>query len=307
MIGNVIEYATRYRWAMFPVEPCDKRPMPTGGLKDNGEPYRLRWGQCATAEIEPLKRFWRQWPDANIGLACKPSGLVIIDADTEGLQAWTIFCADHALPETVTANTPSGGCHVIYKAVAGVTIGNHDLMRGVNVRGIKGDGGYVVIAPSIHPNGKQYSWSYGLGPDEVEIAPLPAPLIEALQPRPVIIHEIPMPIREAVGNTYRERYAQRHFDFKLSDVRSAQNGHKHNALNTSAFALGQFVGHGLLSEGEVRQALLSAATGNGIKDTEAERVINDGLRSGIRDKHLLQIPTLTDARMSQIRSAVRHE
>jgi hypothetical protein len=307
MIGDVIEYATRYHWAMFPVEPRDKRPMPTGGLKDNGEPYRLRWGQCATSEIETLKRFWRQWPNANIGLACKQSGLVIIDADTEGLQAWIIFCADNSLPETVTANTPSGGCHVIYRSVEGVTIGNRDLMNGVNVRGIKGDGGYVVIAPSIHPNGKTYSWAYGLGPSEIEIAPLPAPLIEALKPRQVVIQETPMPIREAVGNTYRERYAQRHFDFKLNDVRNAQNGHKHNALNIAAFALGQFVGNNLLSEGEVKQALLSAATGNGIKDTEADRVINDGLSSGIRDSHLLQIPSLTDSRMSQIRSAVNHE
>jgi hypothetical protein len=308
MIGEVIEYATRYRWAMFPVEPREKKPVQTGGINPkNSEPYRLRWGQCATDDIATLKRFWKQWPTANIGLACKRSGLVIIDADLEGLQDWVKFSAENSLPDTVTANTPRNGCHVIYRAVEGVTIGNRDLMTGVNVRGIKGDGGYVVIAPSIHPNGKTYSWAYGLGPDEIEIAPIPVSLIEALKPKEIIIQETPMPIRDAVGNSYRERYAQRRFDFKLRDVRDAANGHKHNTLNTAAFALGQFVGQGLLSESEVRQALLSAATGNGISEGEADRVIHDGLNSGIRDKHLLQIPTLTDSRMNQIRSAVRHE
>lgn len=308
MIGNVIEYATRHGWCLFPVEPNDKRPIRTGGINpNNGEPYRLRWGQCATNDPIILRRWWKQWPDANIGLACKPSGLVIIDADVEGLESWIQFSADNTLPDTVTQNTPSGGCHIIFRAVEGVTIGNRDLMKGVNVRGIKGDGGYVVIAPSIHPNGKIYTWSYGLGPSEIEIAPLPAALIEALKPKPIIIQETPMPIREAVGNTYRERYAQRHFDFKLHDVREAQNGHKHNALNTAAFALGQFAGAGLLTESEVRQALLSAATSNGIKDTEADRVIHDGLIAGKAQSRLLVIPTLTDVRLNQIRQAVRHE
>lgn len=308
MIGEVIEYATRYHWSLFPVEPHDKRPIKTGGINPkNGEPYRLRWGQCATSEPVILRRWWKQWPDANIGLACKRSGLVIIDADAEGMQDWVKFSADNSLPDTVTANTPRDGCHVIYKAVEGVVIGNRDLMNGVNVRGIKGDGGYVVIAPSIHPNGKTYSWAYELGPGEIEIAELPAALIEALKPKPVIVQEIPMPIRQAVGDGYRERYAQRVFDWKLSDVHTAQNGHKHNVLNASAFTLGQYIGQKLLSESEVKQALLSAATSNGIKDTEADRVITDGIRAGTRDSHLLRIPTLTDSRMNQIRSAVRHE
>ena len=84
------------------------------------------------------------------------------------------------------------------------------------------------------------------------------------------------------------------------------NGHKHNTLNTAAYALGQFVGAGLLVESEVKQALLSAATSNGIKDTEADRVIGDGLKAGKANSRSLSIPTLTDSRMSQIRSAVNH-
>jgi putative DNA primase/helicase len=306
MIGKVIEYATRYKWSLFPVEPRNKRPIPTGGKKDNGDVFRLRWGQCATNDLNILRRWWQQWPDANIGLACKRSGLVIIDADVEGLQAWTHFSAKYNLPETVTANTPSGGCHIIYRAVDGVTIGNRDLMNGVNVRGIKGDGGYVVIAPSIHPNGKTYTWTYGCGPSEIDIAILPMALIEALKPKQIKAEYVPLPVRDAVGTTYQERYAQKQLDWKISDVQSAQNGHKHNALNVAAYILGQFVGRRLLSEREVTSVLLAAAINNGVKDTEAERVINDGLRSGVRDSGSLIIPTLTDVRLKSIRQAVSH-
>lgn len=306
MIGNVIEYASRLSWALFPVDPRDKKPHVTGGLKENGEPYRLRWGSCATSNVGILRNWWRQWPDANIGLACKRSGLVIIDADLEGSIGWAKFESDNALPATVTADTPSGGKHIIYRVVEGVVIGNRDLMNGVNVRGIKGDGGYVVIAPSIHPNGKTYAWAPGLSPFDIQVATLPDVLIQALKPKEIEVKEVPMPIRSAVGDGYRERYAQRHFDFKLADVRNATNGHKHNTLNTAAYALGQFVGAGLLVESEVRQALLSAATSNEIKDTEADRVIGDGLRAGKANSRSLVIPTLTDSRMSQIRSAVNH-
>lgn len=309
MIGDVLNYASKLNWALFPVDPRDKKPHQTGGLKDNGEPYRLRWGSCATHDERILRQWWRQWPNANIGLACKRSGLVVIDADVEGAANWSKFEADHALPITVTANTPSGGKHIIYRAVEGVLIGNRDLMNGVNVRGIKGDGGYIVIAPSIHPNGRIYQWAYGLGPFDVSIAPLPAVLIEALKPKPVSAVNLPEPIRSVVGNTYRERYAQRHFDFKLADVRNAASGHKHNTLNTASFTLGQFVGAGLLNELEVRQSLLSAIMASGFKDGqgEAERVIDDALRAGKANSGSLVIPSLTDSRMNQIRKAVSHE
>ncbi len=309
MIGEVIEYSTRFNWALFPVEPREKKPYKTGGLKDNGEPYRLRWGQCATSNVGILRNWWRQWPQANIGLACKRSGLIVVDADIEGAVGWAKFESDNTLPVTVTADTPSGGKHIIYRVIEGVTIGNRDLMKGVNMRGIKGDGGYIVIAPSIHPNGKVYKWAQGLGPHEIEIAPVPAVLIDALKPKLIEKKEIPMPVVTAVGNDYRARYAQRHFDFKLNDVRNAANGHKHNTLNTAAYALGQFVGAGLLNESEVKQALLSAIISSGFKDGqgEAERVINDGVRAGKANSASLVIPTLTDSRMNQIRQAVRHE
>ena len=43
---------------------------------------------------------------------------------------------------------------------------------------LKTTGCYVVAPPSIHPDtGRQYQWELGLGPDEVELAPVPAWLL----------------------------------------------------------------------------------------------------------------------------------
>jgi len=301
MIGtDAIEYASKLKWSIFPVEPREKKPYPTGGRKENGEPFRLRWGKCATNDLRMIRQWWRQWPNANIGLACKHSGLIIIDADEEGAEGWAKFEAIHHLPVTVTQITPRNGKHIIYRAIDGITIGNHDLMNGVNVRGIKGDGGYVVIAPSIHPNGKRYEWAGGLSPYETEIAVIPQALIDAL--KKTELPPTPAPIIRVIGDAV----AQRVFEWKVKDVQIAPQGHKHNVLNTSAYILGQYIGNGLLPEHDVRQALLSAAIANQHRSAEAERVINDAIAAGKSNSRELRLPSRTDSRMNQIRSAVNH-
>ena len=247
-----------------------------------------------------IRQWWRQWPNANIGLACKHSGLIIIDADEEGAEGWAKFEAIHHLPVTVTQITPRNGKHIIYRAIDGITIGNHDLMNGVNVRGIKGDGGYVVIAPSIHPNGKRYEWAGGLSPYETEIAVIPQALIDAL--KKTELPPTPAPIIRVIGDAV----AQRVFEWKVKDVQIAPQGHKHNVLNTSAYILGQYIGNGLLPEHDVRQALLSAAIANQHRSAEAERVINDAIAAGKSNSRELRLPSRTDSRMNQIRSAVNH-
>ena len=38
---------------------------------------------------------------------------------------------------------------------------------------MRGDGGYIVAPPSLHPSGRRYEWAPGRGPDEIELAPFP--------------------------------------------------------------------------------------------------------------------------------------
>jgi len=59
-----------------------------------------------------------------------------------------------ATVETITAN----GRHLYFKYPAGTAICNSvgKIAAGVDCRG---DNGYVLVPPSVHPSGKRYAWS----------------------------------------------------------------------------------------------------------------------------------------------------
>src|SRR5947209_20421244 len=59
-------------WHVFPCAPGSKRPA----LKDN-------WQDLATTDPDRIRCWWGRQP-YNIGIACRPSGLVVIDLDAEG-------------------------------------------------------------------------------------------------------------------------------------------------------------------------------------------------------------------------------
>jgi hypothetical protein len=129
-----------------------------------------------------VRAVWESFPDANIGLATG-KGLLAIDEDAHGANDGRAYIATHPdlFPATVTALTPTGGRHLFYALPAGVRIGNSDraLPPGINVRG---DGGYVVAAPSLHPDGGRYQWAPGGAPWERPLTPIPPALLALLTP-----------------------------------------------------------------------------------------------------------------------------
>lgn len=108
--------------------------------------------------------WWSRWPTANIGIAtgAVSGGLVVIDLDVDKdkgidgrvtLREWE---AEHEkLPNsTWLAITGRGGYHYFYHDTS--TVRNRTgIYEGIDIRG---DGGYVVAPPSIHPNGNTYEW-----------------------------------------------------------------------------------------------------------------------------------------------------
>lgn len=166
-MGNCLEaaikYATKYNWAVFPVDAESKRPLTPHGCKD------------AKKNVAAIRSWWKRWPKANVGVATGAiSGLVVIDEDVDrekdidgfkSVRQWEKVNGE--LPETITAITGRGGCHLYFR-YNGSDIGNRaGLIEGVDVRG---EGGYVVAPPSIHPNGVEYQWE--TSPEECQIADL---------------------------------------------------------------------------------------------------------------------------------------
>ena len=129
----------------------------------------------ATQDPEQIMAWWRQWPDANIGIATgRATGLVVIDIDTrhQGDEYFPELPAQFgALPETWEVQTGGGGRHLYLRSPAGVRIRNRtNWVQGVDVRG---EGGYVVAPPSVHPSGRRYEWELSSRPGEIGLAELP--------------------------------------------------------------------------------------------------------------------------------------
>ena len=163
---------THLGWAVFPCRPGRKAPMTDRGFYN------------ATTDAATIRAWWRKWPRANIGVAAGASGLVVIDADAKdgapGLESWRDLVAElgPGIGDTVTAETPTGGLHMIYNA-NGHYVRNSagKLAPGLDVRG---EGGYFLGAPSAHPDGGRYEWAMGYSPDDMAPIPLPATLAKLL-------------------------------------------------------------------------------------------------------------------------------
>ncbi|MCZ7537796.1 MAG: bifunctional DNA primase/polymerase, partial [Acidimicrobiia bacterium] len=91
------------------------------------------------------------------------------------------------LPATLTARTGRGAHHV-YRLPAGAVIGcsTGRLGEGIDIRG---DGGYVIAAPSVHPSGTVYRWD----DPALEVAPLPVWVSTLLGQRPERLEPDPDP------------------------------------------------------------------------------------------------------------------
>ena len=161
LLDAAIEYATKYKWAVFPCSPTSKKPLTPHGCKD------------AKKSVGAIKAWWKKWPDASIGIATgSVSGLIVIDEDLDedkGLNGYEAVGEweriNGTLPETVQCITGRGGYHLYYQ-YDGTDIKNRaGILDGVDVRG---EGGYVIAPPSMHPNGTEYQWEDA--PDEIPLA-----------------------------------------------------------------------------------------------------------------------------------------
>ena len=82
------------------------------------------------------------------------------------------------MPETVESQTGGGGRHIFFKHPGG-KIPNSAGKVGPGLD-IRGDGGYIVTAPSLHISGRRYEWEASSDPGEVPVAEAPGWLLAML-------------------------------------------------------------------------------------------------------------------------------
>ena len=148
---------------VFPCAPAQKKPITPRGFHD------------ATTDEATVRAWWRDHPCANIGVPTGVgSGVIVLDIDPRhggDLSLDELQSRHGPLPETAMSLTGGGGRHLFLKHPNGTVRCSHgELAPGIDV---KGDGGYVVMPPSIHPNGNAYAWE--LSSDIAEVPPALCP------------------------------------------------------------------------------------------------------------------------------------
>jgi hypothetical protein len=174
MIAAALSWLDR-GFAVFPLKPRTKVPLgllvPRGFLDASKDPAAIQ-------------DWWRHSPTANIGVRTG-DGRFVLDLDDAKAAAWFAnACGRHGgVPKTLTFRT-SRGFHVFFACGAEVPNSAGRLAPGADIRG---EGGYVVAAPSIHPSGHVYAIARDL-----PIAEAPRWLIDLAMPEPFSM-PTPMP------------------------------------------------------------------------------------------------------------------
>jgi hypothetical protein len=264
LLGTVLDYAA-LGWMIFPCAPSAKTPACKRGFKE------------ATTNPATLRRWFGSSQLYNVAIATGlASGIWALDVDGAiGAAALGDLEAKHGvLPATRTSLT-GGGCHLWFRQTGELQSSTGRIGQGLDVRA---DGGYVLAPPSRHPEGPIYRWSNLASP-----AAAPDWLIRLAKhgaaPSEKISVRAKSFSRAQVGA--RSHYALTALDREISELANTPPGQRNHALNRASFVLHQLVAGGELDRAEVHDALVGAATANGLM-ADGPRSVMATIASGAR-------------------------
>ena len=143
--------------------------IPCGG--DDGKRPLVRWRRLTPAAFhKQLPNWLKRLPGANLGIACGPSRIVVVDIDDPGLLP-TVFARFGETP--LITRTGSGGYHAYFDN-SDAAIGCYNLRKAEKLPiDIKGAGGVVIAPPSRNPaTGGLYVFHRGSWADLQNLPPL---------------------------------------------------------------------------------------------------------------------------------------
>ena len=285
-LGAALAVASR-GWPVFPLRPYSKLPAVRN------------WQRRACTDPDRVRTWWAAVPYANVGLACGPAGLVVVDLDAAG-HTWSAAAGAHAdggsrggcgghgdrmghgrdglaalaaaagqvVPDTYTVGTPCGE-HLYFAAPAGVALRNTCGVLAARID-TRAGGGYVVAAGSVLREAGR-SRCYRVVRD-APLAPLPGWIAAAL--RPAVAPSVAAPA--AGGGTTPARssgwagdhlsgarvrgYVAAAVAGEARAVARARPGTRNHTLFRAAASLGELLGAGVLEEDAATGALLAAAS-----------------------------------------------
>jgi hypothetical protein len=299
-------------WHVFPLRPGDKLPaFPDHAVNGcTGSDPRCRaagrhvmWEERATTDPDRIRRAWSVRP-YNVGIACGPSGLLVVDLDTpkpgqapppewtdppvrDGADVFGLLCARHTddgppeMFDTYTVRTAGAGTHLYYQHPPDsppLRNTRGDIGGGLGwLVDTRAHGGYVVAAGSV-VNGRPY-----VVQRDVEPRPLAGWLAGLLRPAPLPAAGPVVARLRGAGRT--AAYLRACVDRQIGYL-TAATSNRNDALFISAANLGELVAGGALEQSYVEDVLTEAAHTIGLHldppPGQIRRTIASGLRRGAR-------------------------
>lgn len=139
-------------------------------------PMKTDWTTKPLRNGLDVDLWWSRHPFCNIGVATgATSGFVVLDIDPDkgGWDSYNHIVKKYGrIPRTLVSVTGSGGRHVLFRHPGlGQKVKNAiGYLPGIDVRG---DGGQIVVPPSLHGSGMRYEWHPDGHPAKERLAPMP--------------------------------------------------------------------------------------------------------------------------------------
>lgn len=289
--GNLAALAN-LGWALFPVHGITDGKCDCGDdhLKDNSagkHPMSSNGFKAATTDFSQISDWTSAFPNCNLGVNLKGSGLVVIDVDPrnggeEGFDEFSRHLED-AVPQTVMAVTGeqehkgriTRGTHMYFRLDAEVLLAGSfgKEVPGVDIK----HNGYVLVPGSKHSSGRTYEWAPGHSPWEIEIAPLPEQLQRYLTKQSSVASTDGLSLDDLEGfEVETNEYGASALVKEIEAVSKAREGQRNTQLFNSGLKIGSLIGGGHISYVDGLQGLCQAGYIAGLDEQE---VVNTLVRS----------------------------
>lgn len=255
-------------YAVFPIEPGSKVPT-------------LPWRDVSTTDTQVIESAWPL--DANIGIDCGKSGIVVVDVDVKhgpGLKEWRLLCeqyGDGDWPVTLTVRTASGGRHFYFEA------GEHELRnsQGLLARNIdiRANGGYVVGWASVVDD-RAYEIEYGDAP--AELPGWIADLEQTLRARKTAVSAAKSETAGLSARMLTPVQVRAKLENLTAYLSSARAPGRNNLLFWVTHRLKPLIAVGRLPQDDVIATLVHACEINGLVGDDGESSVLATIRSALR-------------------------
>jgi hypothetical protein len=272
-------------------------------VENSKRPLISDWQNRATTNPLQIDSWWTEHPNANIGIACEVSNLIVIDLDTSkgavppsswndlgvknGEDVFREICkkaGDAQLFETYSVNTPSGGKHLYFYDQ------NIAIRQGTEVNGwwrvdTRSKGGYIVAEGSrlLNTANGDTGQYRSIGNHSV-VLNLPTWLRNELSPKAIkenFISSSSIPVLSVSSTTtFSREFAEQVLSERCTLIRNTTEGSRNQSLIKHATYIGKIIGMGSLDEKMASQSLLEAAILSGLTQFESVNAIKAGIKYG---------------------------